>query len=69
MNPARDGDMEKPNSKYLGPKVLKPAIRKFSEAENSVSIQKVELVNTLPVSALYSAAVLAYVSCDCGAES
>jgi len=64
MAPATDGDMEKPNSKYLGPNALKLAIRKLRQAENSVSIKKVGFVKTPFVSALYSVAVLAYVNCD-----
>ena len=64
MTPARDGDIAKPNSKYLGPNALKPEIRKKRQAENSVSIKKVGFVKTLLTIALYSAAVLAYVNCE-----
>ena len=64
MTPATDGDMEKPNSKYLGPNALKPEIRKLRQAENNVRIKKVGFVKTPIASALYSAAVLAYVNCD-----
>ena len=64
MTPASDGDMEKPNSKYFGPNALKPVISKLREAENSVSIKNVGFVNTPLVSALYSAAFLAYVNRD-----
>jgi len=56
--------MEKPNSKYLGPNALKPEIRKLRQAENNVRIKKVGFVKTPIASALYSAAVLAYVNCD-----
>jgi len=64
MTPARDGDMEKPNSKYLGPNALKPAMRKKRPAENNDSIRNVGFVKTPLANALYSAAVLAYVNSD-----
>jgi len=59
MTPAREGDMEKPNSKYLGPNALKPAIIKWRQDKNSVSIQNVGFVKTPLANALKSAAVLA----------
>jgi len=56
--------MEKPNSKYLGPNALKPAMKKLRQDEKIDSIQNVGFEKTPFASAPYSAGVLAYVNRD-----
>jgi len=56
MIPARVGVMAKPNSKYLGPNALKPAMKKLRQAENTDSIQNVGLLKTPRARAPYLAA-------------